>query len=118
RYGGLASTLTFSRSYVATEILRSAAPIQRWHARKPGTRWRSGRCSVSYQSLNSSSAARPMFIAAISVPFAMIESSVLSAHALERRHAELARALGEPLHPLFVQRNPVRPAMHDFLGLG
>ena len=39
---------------------------------KPGTRWRSGRCSVSYQSWNSSSATCAMCMAAISVPFAIV----------------------------------------------
>jgi len=34
-----------------------------------------GRCSVSYQSWNSSSAARPMFIAAIRVPWPLVEPS-------------------------------------------
>ena len=42
---GRSRTLTSSRSYVASEILRSGTPIQRWHTRKPGTRGRSGRCS-------------------------------------------------------------------------
>src|SRR5262249_41503469 len=71
RYPGPFSTSALSRSYVATEILGSSAPIHRWQTRKPGTRCRSGRCSVSYQSSNSSTGTSPMFIAAIRVPLAM-----------------------------------------------
>ena len=41
----------------------------------PGTRSRSGRCSVSYQSWNSSSAALAIFIAAIRMPLAIASSS-------------------------------------------
>src|SRR5215813_7066996 len=61
-----------SRSKVATECLGFSAPIQRWQCRKPGTRWRSGMCSVSYQSLNSSSATFEKSIAAIRIPFAIV----------------------------------------------
>src|SRR5450755_1662714 len=39
--------------------------------KKPGTLWRSGTCSVSYQSLNSPASTFEKSIAAISTPFAM-----------------------------------------------
>src|SRR5262252_10056424 len=59
---------------MATDTRGSAAPSQRSHRRKPGTRCRSGRCSVSYQSWNSSSATCAMRMAAISVPLAIVVS--------------------------------------------
>src|SRR5215470_19273746 len=60
---------------MATDTRGSSAPSQRSHRRKPGTRCRSGRCSVSYQSWNSSSATCAMRMAAISVPLAIVVSS-------------------------------------------
>src|SRR4029077_9911422 len=46
-----------SRSYVATEISGWSAPIQRSHAPNPAIARRSGMCSRSYQSWNSSACA-------------------------------------------------------------
>src|SRR5271169_1057187 len=57
-----------------------AAPIQRWQAPKPGTRWRSGMCSRSYQSWNSSACAVEKSNAAISKPLAMALSFVVRQH--------------------------------------
>src|SRR5215467_13236443 len=61
---------------MATDTRGSSAPSQRSHRRKPGTRCRSGRCSVSYQSWNSSSATCAIRMAAISVPLAIGVSSL------------------------------------------
>src|SRR5215831_5783373 len=43
----------------------------------PGTRSRSGTCSVSYQSWNSSSATSEKFIAAINMPLAIFSSRMI-----------------------------------------
>src|SRR5215510_12577087 len=69
---------------MATDTRGSSAPSQRSHRRKPGTRCRSGRCSVSYQSWNSSSATCAMRMAAISVPLAIIVSSLGSSPLLHQ----------------------------------
>src|SRR5438105_14696946 len=54
---------------------------------KPGTASRSGMCSVSYQSWNSSSATSEKFIAAIRMPLAIASSLVAVAHRSTRRSA-------------------------------
>jgi hypothetical protein len=63
------------------------APIHRCRVRKPGTRCRSGMCSLSHQSLNSSAATHEKSIAAISAPFAPWPSLLLwqSAHSYAKQ---------------------------------
>src|SRR5262249_44636823 len=60
-----------SRSYVASEIAGGSAPIQRSHAPNPAIARRSGMCSRSYQSWNSSACAPEKSNAAISRPLAI-----------------------------------------------
>src|SRR5215475_12478096 len=60
-----------SRSYVATEISGWSAPIQRSHAPNPAIARRSGMCSRSYQSWNSSACAFEKSNAATSKPVAI-----------------------------------------------
>src|SRR5262245_14411676 len=91
RYPGSFIPPALSRSYVATEILGSSAPIHRWQTRKPGTRCRSGRCSVSYQSSNSSAGTPAMFIAAISVPLAMTMILLLADRSLLHERVQIRR---------------------------
>src|SRR5579859_350359 len=59
-------------------------PIQRSALMKPGTASRSGMCSVSYQSWNSSSATSEKFIAAIKSPFAIAPSLAFREARLEQ----------------------------------
>src|SRR5262245_6369270 len=108
-------TDTCSRSYVATDTFDSSTPIHRRHTRNPGTRSRSGKCSVSYQSLNSSSAARPIFIAAISVPFAMVAPPLSGVYAGggPARHAVPARKLHAAFH-----RGPGNLALEEVVAAG
>src|SRR5262249_39666405 len=60
-----------ARSYVATEIDGASAPIQRSHAPNPATARRSGMCSRSYQSWNSSACAPEKSNTASSRPLAI-----------------------------------------------
>src|SRR5262245_8853492 len=60
-----------SRSYVASEIAGCSAPIQRSHAPNPAIARRSGMCSRSYQSWNSSACAPEKSNAATSRPLAI-----------------------------------------------
>src|ERR1700712_2106812 len=79
-----------------------AAPIQRWQAPKPGTRWRSGMCSRSYQSWNSSACASEKSNAAIRMPFGMVFSpSVDASGLLQKLQQQLRDLLGLLLlHPM------------------
>src|SRR5208282_2253293 len=98
-----------------TDCLGFSAPIQRWQVRKPGTRCRSGMCSVSYQSLNSSSATFEKSIAAIKTPFAMATSSDYAGEMLRRESRTLqlsGRGAGDRRHNQLGGLPGVRPA-HD-----
>src|SRR5208282_5358997 len=77
-----------------TDCLGFSAPIQRWQVRKPGTRCRSGMCSVSYQSLNSSSATFEKSIAAIKTPFAMAVPSDFRKREMLRRESRTVQPSG------------------------